>query len=483
MPAAAGATSATTRKHRVQTHLIKWAQPRTLPAVTAARRRIVLVDLYWTRDKDPRVPLGHASLLATLRSDPAVDARSVIFPVNKKNSVKTIARRILREAAGLGQNLVDIAIGAYVWNERVVQKLLPLLRADGFEGRLILGGPQVSYVDMGLERLYPDADLFIRGHAETALLAVARSSGRVAIRGVHYAGMVDRNEQASAPLAGLPSPLLERLIDPEYQQFLRWETRRGCQFNCTFCQHRQKEAKAPRETFAASRLFDEIDLICQAGVRELAVLDPVFNTDPREGHAVRVLERFAANGYRGRISLQCRAELIDDAFVDAASRLDVCLEFGLQTIHKNEQKAIERTNSLDKVDAVLAQVRAFGIEHEVSLIFGLPEQTLASFIESVGWCLARKVPVIKAYPLLLLRGTKMDLDRARWGLVVGDATMPEVTASATFSHQDWQAMGAISQALHDTEGAHPPLAHLLALAATACPELARWQPDLGGEAA
>ena len=24
-------------------------------------RTIVLVDLYWTRDKDPRVPLGHAS--------------------------------------------------------------------------------------------------------------------------------------------------------------------------------------------------------------------------------------------------------------------------------------------------------------------------------------------------------------------------------------------------------------------------------------
>ncbi|MBD8528385.1 MULTISPECIES: radical SAM protein [unclassified Massilia] len=474
----------------MQTHLITWARPRlrTTPAATGAagaaiRRRIVLVDLYWTRDKDPRVPLGHASLLATLRSDPAIEARSVVLAVNEQIPVAAIARRILAEAAGLDDDRIDIAVGAYVWNEGIVQELLPLLRFAGFAGRIILGGPQVSYVDTGLERLYPDADLFIRGHAETALLEAVRSAGRTAIRGVHYAGTLDRNEQASAPLEGLPSPLIERLIGPAQQDFLRWETRRGCQFKCSFCQHRQKDAQAPRETFPATRLFDEIDLICRAGVRELAVLDPVFNTNEDEGHAVRVLERFAANGYRGRISLQCRAELVDAAFLAVARRLDVCLEFGLQTIHKNEQRAIERINSLDKVDAALAHVRALEIDHEVSLIFGLPEQTLDAFIASVGWCLERRVPVIKAFPLLLLRGTKMDLERARWGLVVEGATMPQVVASNTFTRAEWQKMNAISQALRETEGAHPPLQALLALADAVGLDPARWQPGLAGEAA
>ena len=41
----------------------------------------MLVDLPWTRDKDPRVPLGHASILASLRQA-GVSARSVVAPVN-----------------------------------------------------------------------------------------------------------------------------------------------------------------------------------------------------------------------------------------------------------------------------------------------------------------------------------------------------------------------------------------------------------------
>ena len=48
---------------------------RTPAAHTAEQRRIVLVDLFWTRDKDPRVPLGHAALLSALRSEAAVDVR------------------------------------------------------------------------------------------------------------------------------------------------------------------------------------------------------------------------------------------------------------------------------------------------------------------------------------------------------------------------------------------------------------------------
>ena len=41
-------------------------------------RRIILVDFYWTRDKDPRVPLGHASLLTTLRAREGLDVHPIL---------------------------------------------------------------------------------------------------------------------------------------------------------------------------------------------------------------------------------------------------------------------------------------------------------------------------------------------------------------------------------------------------------------------
>lgn len=444
----------------------------------AEQRRIVLVDLFWTRDKDPRVPLGHAALLSALRSEAAVDVRSVVLPVNRKGRPRPIATRILRATKGLPHARVDIAIGAYIWNEGIVQRLLPRLRARGFSGRIILGGPQVSYVEAGLEALYPQADIFIRGQAETALRAVVRTSGRVDVQGVHYAGQADLARQASAGLDALPSPLLDGTIRLQGQHFLRWETRRGCQFKCSFCQHRQKDAQVKQAAFPAARIDEEIDLICRSDVDDLAVLDPVFNTD--DAHAVRVLRRFKQNGYRGRISLQCRAEFVSDDFLDAAQQLDVCLEFGLQTVDRNEQLAIERPNNLAKVEEALAKVRERGIEHEVSLIFGLPEQTLDSFKESVRWCLERQVPVIKAFPLLLLRGTKLDVERDRWAMKAGDDTMPVVLSSSSFTREERDAMEAISQALSDTEGAHPPLDALLERARGIRIDSARFQPRASG---
>ena len=138
--------------------------------------------------------------------------------------------------------------------------------------------------------------------------------------------------------------------------------------------------------------------LCDSGVDDIAVLDPIFNVGQL---AVPVLERFGESGFRGRLSLQCRAELVDAAFLAAAVSLRIRLEFGLQTVHEHESTAIERKNEITKVDAALADVRRLGLAHEVSANLGLPNQTLASFVESVAWCLERRVPVIKAFPLML----------------------------------------------------------------------------------
>jgi len=175
---------------------------------------------------------------------------------------------------------------------------------------------------------------------------------------------------------------------------------------------------------------------------------------------------------------------MDQPFLEAAAALDVRLEFGLQTIHPAESRAIHRNNNLPLVDRALSAVRQRGLPHEVSLIFGLPEQTLASFEASVSWCLERRVPVIKAFPLLLLRGTAIDRDRGRWGFRDGGGDMPMVVASKTFDYTAWCAMARISEALRITEGRHPAsLVDLKRLADALEPSISRFQPDLDQEVA
>jgi hypothetical protein len=445
-------------------------------------RRVVLVDFFWTRQKDPRVPLGHASLLASLRQSAYVEAIPVVHAVNQPGtSVEATVATIVGHLAGVADSEVDVAIGAYAWAEPLVRATLSSLRRAGFRGRIIVGGPQVSYAPAGIERAYPEADAFVRGYGEGALVELTRQPGRPEIRGVHYVGQPDRCEPSTVDLQVLPSPWVAGIIPLAGQKFIRWETQRGCPFRCSFCQHCEAGARLPRRDLASSRIAQEVELFCRAGVDDIAVLDPIFNLGR---HSVFVLRQLAAGGFSGRLSVQCRAELVDEAFLEATGGLHVRLEFGLQTIHDGEGRAIRRQNRIDRVDAVLAAVRHRNLKHEVSLIYGLPEQTLESFLKSVSWCLDRRVPVIKAFPLLLLRGTALDLERARWGLIESGGDLPAVVSSHTFSPADWAMMARVSQALQLTEGSHPAtISGLLAIARDLDVSTGSWRPAATADAA
>lgn len=423
------------------------------------RRRLVLVALDWTRNKDPRVPLGHASLLASLRQAGA-DVVSLTFALNAPETrFETVFSRISATLAALGPT--DLGIGAYVWNESYVQRLLPALRAAGYRGRIILGGPQISYQRTGLEEIYPDADVFVRGYGEQALVELLAADTPQPIAGVHWAGEDDRGEQAGVELAELASPFLGGVVDvAQHRRFLRWETQRGCPYRCSFCQHREADARPVRRRFETTRIEDEIRLFASHGVRSIAVLDPVFNLGE---HTFEVLELLQRHRFSGRLSLQCHSDAMRDPerFLRACAGLDVHLEFGLQTIHEAEMRAVQRRQNVERFGALIDMLHRERRSFEVSLIYGLPEQTLESFRETVRWCLRRRVPVIKAFPLVLLRGTQLAAERERWGMREDSSTIPAVVESNTFSRSDWRAMAALADALRRTEGQHP--VHLASL--------------------
>ncbi|RKH57247.1 radical SAM protein [Corallococcus interemptor] len=435
-------------------------------------RRVILVSIDWTRDKDPRLPLGHASIVAALRNAD-FDVQAFSFAINRPGfSEERILSSILECARGLESRDVDLGLGVYIWNDRVVKRLLGALRRSGFEGRIILGGPQISYAGEGLEKLYPEVDGFIRGYGEEAMVALAATSERIPFPGVHWAGQVDAGLQAQAKLETLASPFLRDVIELSAEQrFIRWETQRGCPFRCSFCQHREAGSRLRRRDLPMARLAEEMELFVRSGVDDIAVLDPLFNLGD---HALTVLRTFRRLDYRGRLSLQCHFSTLDDEFLHACEGLDVRLEFGLQTIHEKEARAVERVNHLEKVEEGIRKLHARGIPFEVSIIFGLPEQTLASFRQTLDFCLRRQVPVLKAFPLMLLRGTQLERERARWGLEENNAPIPSVVRSYTFDEQEWSRMEALAEALRRTEGSHPDCVEALEERVAPAPDTSDW---------
>ena len=405
-------------------------------------RPVVLAHLDWQRPGDPRTGLGVASIAAQLGVCD-VPTKSVCGAVNRPDfDAREWVDRAIDATLSVGPDAI-LGVSAYVWSEPEVQYLLREAHTRT-PATIVVGGPQVSYVGPGaLEGLYPGADAFVRGQGELALAALATGEDPTGL-GVHFAGQVHLGQRADAPLDGLASPFLD--YDLALGESVRWETQRGCPFACSFCQHREPGQRLRNRRLAVDRLRAEAEAFAAAGFQRISVLDPIFHANSRR--ATAILRMLREVGVTARLSLQCRFELLTPEFLDAVADLDVELEFGLQTAVEAESVVIGRRNRMEVVDARISDLRERDIPFEVSLIYGLPLQTLGSFRYSVGWCLDRGVPSVRAWPLMLLRGTPLHAEKSRWGYVetAGDR-IPVVIASNSFTPDDHAEMARIATEL------------------------------------
>lgn len=438
------------------------------PRASFRGRELLLIGLDWLRPgRDPPVSLANATIAAAT-ADVARRVAIHTLAVNRPGFHLPTALAAIRPMTADPV----IGVGAYVWAERLVAPTVAGLAAAYPRATVLVGGPQVTYAPPGdyLSRAYPAAAGFVRGAGEGVLRSLLAGEceddhqGRLPA-GYHTAGEVDDGTPASMTTtfaAGIAdefsSPLLTGWMPR--QHFLRWETSRGCPFRCSFCAH--KDVVGRRASLPPPRVSAEADWLAarsiEGTVTDVAVTDPTFNAGPTH---LGVLDRLSSGGYRGALSLQCRAEMMTPAFVDAVARLrataDVTLEFGVQTIVRTEQATIERPANMRRVDAGLATLNDAGVPYEVSLIYGLPGQTVASFGASLEWATttalrhsAGRARVV-AWPLMLLRGTALHDQARALRLVTSDSAgvnvtarvgspIPHVVASPSFSVGDWKRM-------------------------------------------
>jgi len=120
-------------------------------------RNLILLALDWTRPKDPPLSLGHASIYTNLKLN-GVNVKEMSYSVNSPSfDPINVCDSLMKNT----DEFTDIGIGAFVWNEKAVQIILKELRNRNFKGRIILGGPQISYVKDNHEKYYKEADIFV----------------------------------------------------------------------------------------------------------------------------------------------------------------------------------------------------------------------------------------------------------------------------------------------------------------------------------
>ncbi|MEL6625138.1 MAG: B12-binding domain-containing radical SAM protein [Bacteroidota bacterium] len=410
-------------------------------------KKLLILSFDLIRPGESAMPLAMGSILSYLKMDAG---HNVTFTVDH-HSVNMLAFEQSPSIDELTPLLLDmnlhefdfIALSAYIWNEYLTRKLMQMIREKtGFHGAFILGGYQISYT-ASPEREYPEASYFIQGYAEESLLSILKGT------------VQDRRINIPLAFEQIPSPYLNGIIPIAYgQERVRLETKRGCPYRCSFCAHRDLTHHKVYHQHL-DKVFQEIALFQERGVRKINVLDPIFNAGREYPEIMAEMLRIKL---KALVSFQARFETITGTrgvqFLDACSELNVELEFGLQTAIREESELIDRKNQPQKIQAVMHQLNERKIPYEVSLIYGLPGQTLDSFRRSIDFVRENGCQRVVAFPLMLLKGTKLYTEKDKYGFQEGSSGefhIPVVTSSHSFSRSDWEEMGKIAAELGEGE--------------------------------
>jgi len=353
-------------------------------------------------------------------------------------------RRIVNNS-NRGRRINDydfIFLPDYAWSSRLTNPVIARLRRMGFRNKIVVGGYEVTATpNQRLQTDYPQADCFIKGYAEEAVLQIA--TGRVPAQDVLDIP-IDPSKLVSVYLSG------EMPID-DTVKMVRWETKRGCPFNCAFCEFgggRQGKAML----IDRRRLREELALFRKTKIEKINVLDPTFNMD--EGYLDLLEEIIRLKDIR--FHFQTRFECIKGE--DGERFLDLCakggnifLEFGVQTVVETEMDTLKRRNSIPDIERVMGRLRELKIPYDTNLIYGIPGQTPKSFEESISFLERNGCPRerIRSFPLRLPKTCPIrNEDDEIVEQVDQRSGMKLVQESSSFGKFGWLAMQCSAEREH-----------------------------------
>ena len=112
------------------------------------------------------------------------------------------------------------------------------------------------------------------------------------------------------------------------------------------------------------------------------------------------------------ISIATRADCFNEEIYnyleDLNHRIPVQIELGLQTIHENTAKLINRQTELTELEDAIKRLRKMNIEIVIHIINGLPYEEKNDMLETVKYINKLDIQGIKIHSLLVLKNTKLE---------------------------------------------------------------------------
>ena len=350
------------------------------------------------------------------------DTQILEFSIN--DALQSVAEKLLMDSPDI------IGIGVYIWNVSEVAELIHIIKKVSPNVKIVLGGPEVSYMPFRVD--LDDADYIIQGEGDLAFYELC-----VAID----------NNTANERIIKMTLPKLKELqlpyefyTDHDIQnRYIYVEVSRGCPFECEFCLSSMDEKV---RAFNLDNVLEEFEKLWVRGARNFKFVDRTFNLNIKSAN--RILDFFLSK----EPPYFAHFEVIPDHFpeslrgkIKSFPDRALQLEIGIQTLNLEVAKNVSRQLKLQKIEENI-----HFLEHETTahihldLIVGLPGESLKSFGANLDKLVSMSSCEIQLGILKKLSGTYIKRHDEEFEMVYSNIPPYDILKNSELSFNDIQIM-------------------------------------------
>jgi radical SAM superfamily enzyme YgiQ (UPF0313 family) len=363
----------------------------------------------------------------------------------KEFTIKDDPKRI---AAALMEEQPDVlGFSVYLWNVRLVESILSLIRPN-MHAKIVLGGPEVTYDDARWIETNL-ADYVVLGEGELAfdglLRCIEMGKEPSDIPNIAFHRRVDAPRlEPIRDLTRLKSPYPTMMSDNDIQTRIQYvEASRGCPYRCSYC---LASLEKPLRFFPIERVKTDLSMLIDHGAKTIKFLDRTFNANKR---LIELIE-FLIDRARDDLSIQFEitGDLFSEDIVDyvnaRAPKGLFRFEIGVQSTSDETNRLVDRRQDTPRLFSVVRKLQNAGVvDLHLDLIAGLPGETLHRFRQTFDETYALGAKELQLGILKLLKGTKLRAQARRFGYVYDDESPYVMKSSDCLSAAELEVILAV----------------------------------------
>lgn len=353
--------------------------------------RILLIAT--NREKSPFAvaPVGAAQLAAVLSArGHDVAMLDLGFVLNSARQIAKTIKRFGPQMVGLSiRNLDNCSYSNVRTYYPEIRKIVRIVQ-EKTDASILIGGGAVSVLPEELAS-YLGVKYAAVGEGEKILPAFAQAlqaeTGFENIPGLMVRGENGWNRQQpdfSVQMDQLPLYDYARIDYRKYFKrggFIGLQTKRGCSFQCIYCNYPTLEGRRVRCRSARLCVDDIEKIVADTGLRDFFFTDSVFNWP--NSHALEICEEIIRRRLRVRWIAYCNPAGLDDAMASVFQKAGcVGIELGLDAVTDEMLVNMGKGFSRADIAKTYRALNKVNLPFAVFLLFGGPGDTYQNILES-----------------------------------------------------------------------------------------------------